>query len=73
MSWASSGSLLFVLFAAFALQPVKCWESYEMDLFDLVEDVGQNFYELFDVKQVNKKKIKSNFVFMIVFFFGILI
>lgn len=31
---------------------VKCWESYEMDLFDLVEDVNENFYEVFGINQV---------------------
>jgi hypothetical protein len=62
MSWVSSRCLLVVLFAIFATQTVNCWESYEMDLFDLVEDVGQNFYELFDVKQVNHK-IKINIIF----------
>lgn len=30
---------------------VNCFEPYELDLFDLVEDVSQNFYDLFNVKQ----------------------
>lgn len=31
----------------------NCWESYEMDLFDLVEEAGENFYDFFGVTQVN--------------------
>jgi DnaJ family protein C protein 1 len=31
---------------------VNCWESYELDLFDLVEEIGStNFYDYFGVKQ----------------------
>lgn len=28
-----------------------CWESYELDLFDLVEEVGVNFYEYLGTSQ----------------------
>jgi hypothetical protein len=37
-----------------SLAYVNCWENYELDLFDLVEDVNENFYDFFNVKQVNK-------------------
>lgn len=37
---------------------VECWESYEMDLFDLVEDINQNFYEFFGLSSsVNSKSL----------------
>lgn len=36
---------------------VNCWESYELDMFDLVEEVNQNFYEFLGVSQVTLKKI----------------
>lgn len=32
-----------------------------MEVFDLVEEVKQNFYELFNVTQVSKKKKNENF------------
>ncbi len=35
---------------------VNCWESYELDLFDLVEEINQNFYEYFDVSPVSENK-----------------
>ncbi len=37
-----------------SLAYVNCWENYELDLFDLVEDVNENFYDFFNVKQVNE-------------------
>ena len=43
--------LFFCLFL-FSVSPVNCWESFELDLFDLVEEVNQNFYEFFGVNQV---------------------
>ena len=33
---------------------VNSWQSYELDLFDLVEEIGQNFYEFFGVNQVSE-------------------
>lgn len=29
----------------------ECWKDYEMDLFDLVEEVGMNFYELYGISK----------------------
>lgn len=37
---------------------VLCWDSEQMEVFDLVEEVKQNFYELLNVTQV-KKQIKK--------------
>ncbi|CAL4141614.1 unnamed protein product, partial [Meganyctiphanes norvegica] len=39
--------LLFVL----AIPAARCWESDEMDVFDVVEEVNQNFYELMEISQ----------------------
>jgi hypothetical protein len=49
--------LLFVVaFGACLLAKARAWGSDEMELFDLVEDVNKNFYEVLGVSQV-----KSNF------------
>ncbi|CAF0707013.1 unnamed protein product [Brachionus calyciflorus] len=42
--------VFYVFFSSFSIV-VNCWESYELDLFDLVEEVNQNFYEFFGVSQ----------------------
>jgi hypothetical protein len=46
----------FILISTLILS-TNCWESYELDLFDLVEEIGtsQNFYEVFDVSRVCKQ------------------
>ena len=31
---------------------IKAWDAEELSLFDLVEEINQNFYELFGVDQV---------------------
>lgn len=33
------------------VQRVHAWEDYELDLFDLVEDVAENFYEFFSLEK----------------------
>jgi hypothetical protein len=38
---------------------IECWKEFEPDLFDLVEDVGKSFYEVFDVAKVNKFEEKK--------------
>jgi hypothetical protein len=49
--------LLFVVaFGACLLAKARAWGSEEMELFDLVEDVNKNFYEVLGVSEV-----KSNF------------
>ena len=30
----------------------RCWDNEELELFDLVEEVNQNFYEVMGVDQV---------------------
>ena len=49
-------SLLFVGVILLNASIINCWESYELDLFDLVEEVGQNFYEFFGISQVEYSK-----------------
>ena len=51
------GNLLFwpsFILISTLISITNCWESYELDLFDLVEEIGteQNFYEVFDVSRV---------------------
>lgn len=46
-------SRCFILFVCFSFNfNVNCWESYELDLFDLVEEINQNFYEFLGVSKV---------------------
>ena len=45
--------LFFIVYLENVAQ-INCWESYELDLFDLVEEVNQNFYEFFGVSQVKR-------------------
>lgn len=35
-----------------SFQTVNCWDDYEMDLFDLVEEINMNFYDYLGVTQV---------------------
>lgn len=37
----------------FLLCPCMCWEQEELDLFDLVEEIGENFYELMQLDRVS--------------------
>lgn len=36
---------------------VVSWDSEQMEVFDVVEEVKQNFYEMLNVTQVKQKKI----------------
>ena len=38
------------------LQTVFCWSQEELDLFDLVEDIGENFYDILQVPQVRRNQ-----------------
>ena len=31
-----------------------CWDQAELDLFDLVEEIGENFYDVLHVDQVSR-------------------
>lgn len=42
---------VFIVVVAVSSYPVNCWDSEELELFDLVEEVNQNFYTLLEVKQ----------------------
>lgn len=42
---------IIALLFAFSFVQVHCWESWELDMFDLVEEVGENFYKFFGVEQ----------------------
>lgn len=44
-------TLLALVLVVWAL-PSHCWDSEEMELFDLVEEVGENFYEVLGISQV---------------------
>lgn len=33
--------------------PTECWDTKEMEMFDLVEEVNQNFYEVMGISQVS--------------------
>ena len=36
------------------VQPALCWDSKEMELFDLVEEINENFYQVMGISQVRK-------------------
>ena len=46
---------LFVLLLSLLcrLDPCACWDQAELDLFDLVEEIGENFYDVLHVDQVS--------------------
>lgn len=44
--------LFCVLLVLLSIQGALCWDQDELDLFDLVEEVEENFYELLQVEQV---------------------
>ncbi|KAK6618284.1 hypothetical protein RUM44_002735 [Polyplax serrata] len=52
------GVVGFVIFAVVAKSPslVSCWDSEELELFDLVEEVNANFYTLLGVSQTSDAK-----------------
>jgi len=52
MKYIMEKPLLLTLLMFIALHPgsVSCWDSEELDLFDLVEEVGTNFYELMGIE-----------------------
>jgi hypothetical protein len=51
-------SHVFLAFLCFAsITWVQSYENYELDLFDLVEDVKVNFYDMLGVRQVTKSEI----------------
>lgn len=37
-----------------SLATVRCWSQAELDLFDLVEEIGDNFYDVLQVTQVQQ-------------------
>ena len=45
-------NLLLILLLVNAIRQCSCWDHEELDLFDLVEDIGQNFYEVLQVEEV---------------------
>ena len=48
------GALLLLLSAFLAASPCSCWTQDELDLFDLVEEIGleQDFYSLLQIEKV---------------------
>lgn len=53
MRFGIAQAILLLISLMLCASNINCYESYEMDLFDLVEEVNQNFYEFFGVTQVN--------------------
>lgn len=45
--------LLLLLSALLLVPSSNAWDSEELEIFDLVEDINQNFYEMLGVQQVN--------------------
>lgn len=51
----SSSAWPLLLFLLAAAGPVRAWESADLELFDLVEEVQLNFYEFLGVQQVSAR------------------
>lgn len=55
----------FLLISVLLLAGVQfgnCWEDYELDLFDLVEELNQNFYDYFEVShEVTSAELKKRY------------
>lgn len=45
---------LFVLLALIATRITAAFDTEELEIFDLVEDINENFYDLLGVHQVNE-------------------
>lgn len=41
-----------LLLLSLSVSPGVSWSQEELDLFDLVEEIGENFYDLMQVDQV---------------------
>ena len=55
-----SNPLVLILLTCFLISGSFAWESEEYEMFDLVEEVGQNFYEVLEVPQdVSTKDLKT--------------
>lgn len=54
------GFLLLVIVSA---DVVSAWDQDDLDIFDLVEEINQNFYTVLDVQQVIRCKL---FEFLVV-------
>ena len=46
--------LIRVLLIISSLPSCLCWSQEELDLFDLVEEINENFYDVLQVSQVIK-------------------
>ena len=53
VSPAKMSSLLFCFIVSVQLIAVGCWDTDEFEIFDLVEEVNKNFYEVLEVSKVN--------------------
>lgn len=45
-------SCLVLLTLLYSADRCVCWDQAELDLFDLVEEIGENFYDVLHVEQV---------------------
>lgn len=56
--------LLLIFFVAYNLSSavVHGWDTEELEIFDLVEEINKNFYEFMGISQV------SNFIHLLVLF-----
>lgn len=52
--WLSA--VLTALFVLHAVTPCLCWDQIELDLFDLVEEIGEDFYDIMQLNQVHNSK-----------------
>ena len=52
--------LLILLNISCTIHPIKAWDTDDLEIFDLVEEINKNFYEVFGIGQVNSLPIMSD-------------
>lgn len=53
---------LVLVLALTLIGTVTAWDNEELEIFDVVEEVNQNFYEMLGVKQV--RQVKGSLIFV---------
>lgn len=47
---------VYLLACLMPIAPAVAWDSDQLEIFDLVEEINQNFYTVFNISQVNRRK-----------------
>jgi hypothetical protein len=52
--------LIRAILVVFCLKSVTAWDSEQLEVFDVVDEVKENFYTLLNVSQVSEKYFLSH-------------